>query len=285
MKRISLHNKNITTYFVFAFLTVLCIIGFYISCKSKSPTEIQAVNNSNLSAQRTNNAQRPTTTTTTIKARPMNAANMSTTIVTSRFLTTTTTSSTTTTTTSIPGPITTSIQEPRPYILWCPYDSLIGIPPETILYKYIKENATLRLNLPEGIAVVFIGPNIRNAGDIPAENVYVRCLSVTANPPHPSWARPFYDAYNGTFAYIDNDNNCVWDEDIWLLLILIANRTYTITYNQNNPGKKYSSFTIITTGEELTPERANGLKTLRKGIDLKQFKNMIRDHKQEIQLH
>jgi hypothetical protein len=276
MKRKSLHNKNIAAYFVFASLIVLCIIGFYISCKSKSPTEIQAVNNSNLSAQRTNNAQRPTTTTTTIKARPMNAANMSTTIITSRFLTTTTTSSTTTTTTSIP---TTSIQEPRPYIRWCPYDSWIVIPPATMLYKYIKENATLRLDLPEGIAFVFIWPNIKNAGEIPAENVKVRCLSVTANPPLPAWAKPFYQAYNGTFPFIDNDHNCVLDDGILLMLILIANRTYTITYNQDHPGKKYSSLTIITTGKELTPDRANELKTLRKGIDLKQLKNMIRDHK------
>lgn len=278
MKRKSLHNKNITTYFIFASLIVLCIIGFYVSCKSKSPTEIQAANSSNLSAQRTNNAQRPTTTTTTITARPMNAANMSTTIITSRFLTTTTTSSTTTTTTSIPGLATTSIQEPRPYILWCAYDIWI-LPP--FIEKYIADDGTLNIDIPIGFAIIVIWPGIRNAGDIPAENVNVRCLSVTANPPHPPEfpIKPFYEAYDGTFPYIDNDRNCVWDENIYLIMFIISNTTYTITYNQNNPGKKYSSLTIITTGPELTPQKVNELKTLRKGIDLKQLKNMIRDHK------
>jgi hypothetical protein len=275
MKRKSLHNKNITAYFVFASLIVLCIIGFYVSCKSKSPTEIQAVNSSSLSAQRTNNAQRPTTTTTTIKARPMNAANMSTTIITSRFLTTTTTSSTTTTTISIP---TTSIQEPRPYILWCLYEIWL-LPP--FIEKYIADDGTLNIYLPMGGAIVLIWPSIRNAGDMPAENVKVRCLSVTANPPHPPEfpIKPFYEAYDGTFAYIDNDRNCVWDENIYLIMFIISNTTYAITYNQDNPGKKYSSLTIITKGPKLTPDRANELKTLRKGIDLKQLKNMIRDHK------
>ncbi len=279
MKRKFLQNKNIHTYFVFAFLIVLCIIGFYISCKSKSPTETQALNNSNLSARRANNAQRPTTTTSIVAVKPMNTANRPTTIITSRFLTTTTTTTTTIPTTSIPGLGTTSVQEPQPYILWCLYDSFIIIPPATILYPWIKENDTLRLDLPSGIAWMGIGPNIRNAGEIPANNVTVRCLSVTANPPHPAWARPFYEAYDGTFAYIDNDRKCVWDENIWLMMILISNTTYTVTYNQNNPGKKYSSFTIITTGPPITPNSVNELNTLKKGIDLKRLKDLMREHK------
>jgi hypothetical protein len=145
--------------------------------------------------------------------------------------------------------------------------------------EYIKENETLNINLPMGFSIVFIWPGIRNAGDMPAENVNVRCLSVTANPPHPPEAPPVLGMWDGTFPYIDNDRNCIWDIDIGLFLIIISDTTYTITYNQNNPGKKYSSFTIITTGPPLTPDSVNELNTLKKGIDLKKLKNMIRDHK------
>jgi hypothetical protein len=94
-------------YFVLFLIILIGIFAFYLSCKSKSPTEATSALHNQVFAQSTNNTTTSSSTTTT--SRPGSSPANTTTLITSRTLTTTstTTTSTSTTTTSI-RPTTTS---------------------------------------------------------------------------------------------------------------------------------------------------------------------------------
>jgi len=115
MKGKSINKTKAFSYFVLCSILLLSVLAFYLSCKSKSPTEAntplgetRATRGANRTAQTTTSSS----TTTTIK--PLSSAAISTTIITSRNLTTTSTSTTTTsiipTTTTITRTPTTSIE-------------------------------------------------------------------------------------------------------------------------------------------------------------------------------
>ena len=99
-------------YFVLFLIILIAIFAFYLSCKSKSPTEATSALNDQISVQSTNNTTTSSSTTTTVK--PGQSPTNTTTLITSRTLTTTSTSTTststsTTTTTSIRPTTTTSV--------------------------------------------------------------------------------------------------------------------------------------------------------------------------------
>ncbi len=87
-------------YVVFILIILSGIVLFYLSCKSKSPTEATSALHNQVASQSTNNTTTSSSTTTTVK--PGNSPTNTTTLITSRTLTSTssTTSSTSTTSTS-----------------------------------------------------------------------------------------------------------------------------------------------------------------------------------------
>jgi hypothetical protein len=111
MKKESIIKRKAYYYFVLFLIILFGIFAFYLSCKSKSPTEATSALHNQVFAQSTNNTTTSSSTTTT--SRPGSFPTNTTTIITSRTLTTTSTSTTSTTTstttTSIRPTATTSV--------------------------------------------------------------------------------------------------------------------------------------------------------------------------------
>ncbi len=109
-------------YFVLILIILFAIFAFYLSCKSKSPTEATSALHDQVSAQSTNNTTTSSSTTTT--SRPGSSPTNTTTLITSRTLTTTSTR-TTTTSTSIPATstssrkTTTTTRKQKCELRWC----------------------------------------------------------------------------------------------------------------------------------------------------------------------
>jgi len=166
------------SYLVLFSILLLSILAFYLSCKSKSPTEANAPLSENLTGKGANRtAQTTTSSSTTTTVKPGSHRTITTTLITSRNLTTTSTSTTSTsTTTTIPG-ATTSIKLP-PDVQFCDiigvYEWLYGtaynatpVLPGNIV---IKNGDTV--NVPHGTCLrvkIFV----KNVGGSPAYHVKI----------------------------------------------------------------------------------------------------------------
>jgi hypothetical protein len=84
----NLISKRKTYYFLSAIIILSGILIFYLSCKSKSPTEAYSSLQNQVAVQSTNNTTTSSSTTTSV--RPGNTPTSTTTLITSRSLTTTT---------------------------------------------------------------------------------------------------------------------------------------------------------------------------------------------------
>lgn len=162
------------SYPILVVVILLGILGFYLSCKSKSPTEPASTLHNQVASQSTNNTTTSSSTTTTIK--PGNSPTNTTTLITSRYLTTTSTSSSTTstsssstTTTSI---ATTSIANPD--LKFCRFH--IEFVFMGHVFAWDIKNGCLFASCGKGSFNVY--PKMKNVGTAAAENVIVTLVRV-----------------------------------------------------------------------------------------------------------
>ncbi len=157
-----MNRQNFHWYFILCFILILAVVAFYVSCKSKSPTESTSALNGQVAGQNANSTTQTTTsssTTTTVK--PESSPTNTTTLITSRNLTTTSTSTSTTTsipttTTTTKRPTTTSIG--NPLLKWCSV-TINGIPRGEVY------------DIPPNSKKLTIGISIKNVGTAPAKKV------------------------------------------------------------------------------------------------------------------
>jgi hypothetical protein len=169
-------GKNFYSYLILNFILLICILAFYLSCESKSPTDAAAPSTETLAARGTKGTTQTTTsssTTTTIK--PLNPAVSSSTIVTSRNLTTTTIGAVQTTTTTI---------SQLPDVQFCDIMVLYekwdikrlnakgALPQEDLPHKiFVKNGGTIMI--PSWGYCVKIYIRVKNVGGAPANNVKI----------------------------------------------------------------------------------------------------------------
>ncbi len=200
------YKKYLFSYFIICFIVLSGIVVFYMSCKSKSPTETNALSNDTLETQGVNNTTQTTTsssTTSTIK--PGNAPTNTTTLITSRNLTTTSTS-TTSTSTSTTSTSTTSRN--APLLQWC-----------TFYVRFHRAGGSAEYYVDNGDVItehwdygtLWIYPKIKNVGTDPAENVSISIQNITKNT-----HRNIVHIYKGIILYnttllgtIPHDGTCV----------------------------------------------------------------------------
>jgi cytoskeletal protein RodZ len=189
--RESLSKQKAIIYFTLSFIVIVSFLIFYISCKSKSPTDSTSALNGLVANQSTNNTTTSSSTTTTIK--PGNSPPNTTTIITSRNLTTTTSSISTSTTSS---PTTTTS---RGYIRleWC---SVTANGKEISNGDIVGAGVSHDPNEP---VYTIIGISVRNVGNTPAENLK---FTLTQLPSFMSCAH-ILDGFN-TIRFINDKGKC-----------------------------------------------------------------------------
>jgi hypothetical protein len=203
--RESLSRQKAFIYFALSFIVIVSLLIFYISCKSKSPTEPGSPSHIQIAAQSTNNTSTSSSTTTTIK--PGNSPTNTTTLITSRNLTTTT-SSPSTSTTSIQTTTTT-----RGYIKleWCSV---------TANGKEISNGDKVYAGGPDPFEPVdtIIGISVRNVGNTPAENLKFALTQLYS----PMSVASILDGFN-SIRFINDKGKCENSPQAFLV------RTWVIT--------------------------------------------------------
>lgn len=170
MKRNPVNNSKAYNYLIIGCILLLGVVAFYLSCKSKSPTESSSPSNETMAVRGTTQAARTTTTSSVPTAlRSGKSPTNTSTIITSRNLTTTTTTTTSipvTTTSSIKG-ATTSIGAGE--LEWCTFRVRLTRPP-----WQVNVNNGDSFNWPYKLPVLLsISPSLRNIGGTAVRNVNV----------------------------------------------------------------------------------------------------------------
>jgi hypothetical protein len=197
MKRSSFNNLKAYHYLLFTIILLLGILTFYLSCKSKSPTEPASQLYNQISTQSTNNTT--TSSSTTTITQPGNSPTNTTTLITSRYLTTTstTTSSTPTTSTS-----TTTTSVPSPYLEWCAFYVERCVSGWCVKHS-VNNGDTINSGSWTGFHIF---PKIKNKGTAPAENVTVTVKSIKKNTTKNIYTVHDDTAFLGT---IPADGKCI----------------------------------------------------------------------------
>jgi hypothetical protein len=199
MKGKSFIKRSAYSYFILGCILLLGVVAFYLSCKSKSPTELSSPSSGTTAVRGASHAARTTTTSSVPAAIKSGKSQINTTtIITSRNLTTT---STTTTTTSIPT-TTTSIREATtsiaiPELEWCTFAVMIPY-----IYVFYVNNGD-RLDIPPSSQLpLIIIPSLKNIGGAPATNVRVTLKKVEGTGQ--------YSIFNPSvkFPWIPNNGRC-----------------------------------------------------------------------------
>jgi hypothetical protein len=172
MKRNPVNNSKAYNYLIIGCILLLGVVAFYLSCKSKSPTESSSPSDGTAAVRETTHATRTTTTSSVPTALRSGKSQPNTsTIITSRNLTTTTT---TTSTTSIPVTTTTSIKKVTTSIgagelEWCTFRVRLTRPPWEV-----NVNNGDSFDWPYMLKVTLsISPSLRNIGGTAVRNVNV----------------------------------------------------------------------------------------------------------------
>lgn len=238
-------------YVIFCFILLLGILAFYLSCKSKSPTESTSALNGQLAGQNANNTTQTTTSssiTTTVK--PGSSPPNTTTLITSRTLTststrTTTTATSTTSTTTTSRKVTTTTTRRPTNLLWCSFHVMDWNGRE---YD-VNDGDTIP---GSAVSITKFYPRVQNVGTNPIANVTVTLRRVTTNPSFPVtitdnsailWAIqndgicvPIYNA----------SNDCITIE--WGFQDPVPTGSEcTVTFRESYSGRRFS-FTIIIGG-------------------------------------
>jgi hypothetical protein len=206
MKHSPFNNLKIYRYFFIAFILILGILAFYVSCKSKSPTDANAASSDALAAQGAKSTTQTTTSSsTTTSVKPGQSPTNTTTLITSRNLTTTSTrtttssSSTTSTTTTSrkPTPPTTTSRKPTTTVPttsvgvcnleWCEVTVTINSDPAIVAqhhsYIYVFQGDVVKISL-----------SVKNSGTAATNASTYAYASPNSSPP-------------GSFIYMDTEED------------------------------------------------------------------------------
>jgi hypothetical protein len=202
-------GKKNYSYFILCFILLIGILIFYLSCESKSPTDVTAPSTETLAARSTKGTTQTTTsssTTTTIK--PLNPAAASSTIVTSRNLTTTTIGAVQTTTTTV---------SQLPDVQFCDImvlyekQNIYGLnakgapPPEDLPHKiFVKNGGTIKIPIQGYCVKIYI--RVKNVGGAPANNVKIILEDLLLNRSFDRRATNFFEL--PVIHTLPNDSYC-----------------------------------------------------------------------------
>jgi hypothetical protein len=168
MRRKPLAKGRSYHYVLLIAIIFIGILVFYLSCKSKSPTEATSALNNQIAGQSMNNTTTSSSsTTTTIQAN--NPPTNTTTLITSRYLTSTSTSTSSTSSSTTTSRLSTTTTIVEPNLQWCSF---------TVYNSYWEYPKLITKKDPwtgtyEGAPMTLSNFVMKNMGSIPAENVVI----------------------------------------------------------------------------------------------------------------